>query len=138
MTKKKGQKSETTETTETPPDPEGERSAKEKFIQITGDSEAMYGLDSQGRVFVYVDDSKAGEHGWYQLEFDETRGTEEENIGKVERSPGTKFVQITGNADGLHAMDESGRVYFYDDDETGWFQLEYDDEPHQLAPPVED
>ena len=44
-----------------------------KFAQIMGDAEAIYALDADGRVFIYVDDDDSGEHGWYQLEYDDIR-----------------------------------------------------------------
>jgi len=44
-----------------------------KFIQLLGDAEAIYALDAEGRVFIYVDDDSTDEHGWYQLEYDDVR-----------------------------------------------------------------
>lgn len=101
---------------------------KIRLVQIAGGADGLYGLDGQGRVFFY-DDSlppNDGDNGWFQLEYDDTRGTEEENVGEVETSSGKKFVQITGGADGLYAFDEEGRTYLYDEDQTGWFQLQFD------------
>lgn len=100
-----------------------------RFTQITGGTSGLYALDQEGRVFYFDSQPPPGEQeGWFQLEYDDTRGTEEENAGTVEVSPGKKFVQITGGGEfSLYALDETGRTYFYDDDGQGWFQLEYDD-----------
>lgn len=43
------------------------------FIQIMGDADAIYALDKEGRVFIYVDDEKSDEYGWYQLEHDDSK-----------------------------------------------------------------
>lgn len=93
-----------------------------KFVQIIGDGEVLYALGVAGHVFVYVDDKKTGEHGWYQLDHDETRGANRVDSGKI------KFVQIAGDSDALYAFDDSGLTYEYDDDEEGWVALQYDAE----------
>ncbi len=47
-----------------------------------------------------------------------------------------KFVQICGGADALYALDEHGKVFVYDDQDEGWFQLEFDS-TRSLADEVE-
>lgn len=121
---------------ETPGSNPAPTQSNEKMVMIASGDDAVYGLDSKGRVFIYVEDDKRDEHGWYQLEYDETRGSNKADRGEADTE--IKFVQITGTSNGLYALDEHGRTFFYDDDETGWFQLEFDDEPHELADEVED
>jgi hypothetical protein len=56
------------------PKPEEAATPKIKFVTIAcSDDGGLYALDVEGRVFWYIDDNDTDEHGWYQLEHDETR-----------------------------------------------------------------
>jgi hypothetical protein len=50
-----------------------EAATRIKFIQISASEDTVYALSEDGCVFVYVDDDKTGEHGWYQLDADDNR-----------------------------------------------------------------
>jgi len=109
-----------------------------RFVQITGGADGLYALDGEGRVFFYDDSRPPPDDGWFQLEYDDTRGTEKENVGAVEISSGKEnFVQITGGGDRLYAFDAEGRTYLYSESDAGWFQLTFDEERVPLEEEVE-